>query len=86
MSAKTVNIIGWIASFLAIAMFVSFIDQIMMNLSGNKGSAILPFVTTLNCTAWSLYGFFKEKRDYPILMCNVPGIIIGTITFITALP
>ena len=86
MSHKAVNIVGWIASFMAIAMFVSFIDQIIMNLDGNKGSIIMPFVAVLNCTAWSIYGFFKEKRDYPILICNIPGIIIGTITFVTALP
>jgi len=84
MQKKFVDAIGWCASFLAIAMYVSYIDQIRLNLAGQKGSIILPIITAVNCTAWTMYGFFKEKKDWPIISCNVPGIILGIATAITA--
>ena len=85
MNEKIVNKIGWFASFMATAMYVSYIDQIKLNLSGNKGSVILPIVTAINCFSWTLYGFFKTKKDWPIIVCNVPGIILGIITAVTAI-
>lgn len=85
MNEKLVNKIGWFASLMAILMYVSYIDQIMRNLSGVKGSIILPIATTVNCTAWTLYGFLKVKKDWPIIICNVLGIVLGIITAITAL-
>ena len=85
MNEKIVNRIGWFASFMAIAMYVSYIDQIMLNLSGQTGSVILPIVTTINCIAWVLYGSLKAIKDWPIIVCNIPGIILGIITAITAL-
>lgn len=85
MDQKTVDKIGWFASFMAIAMYVSYIDQIQLNLSGQPGSLILPIVTTINCTAWILYGYNKSKKDWPIVICNIPGIVLGIITAITAL-
>lgn len=86
MNEKIVNRIGWFASIMAIAMYVSYIDQIMRNIAGHKGSVILPIVTSINCTAWILYAGLKSKRDWPLLMCNIPGLILGIITAITALP
>ncbi len=85
MSEKSVNRIGWIASLMSIAMYFSYIDQILLNLSGQTGSVILPIVTTVNCIAWASYGYFKERRDWPIIVCNIPGIILGIVTAITAL-
>lgn len=85
MYEKTVNKIGWFASSMAIAMYFSYIDQIRLNLSGQTGSIILPIITTINCTAWTIYGSLKVKKDWPIIVCNVPGIILGLITAITAM-
>jgi uncharacterized protein with PQ loop repeat len=85
MNEKTVNKIGWFASFMAIAMYFSYIDQIRLNLSGQTGSVILPIITTINCSAWIFYGSQKAKKDWPIIVCNVPGIILGIITVVTAL-
>jgi len=82
---KIVNGIGWFASMMATAMYISYIDQIRLNLSGQKGSVILPVITTINCTAWVLYGALKAKRDWPIIVCNLPGIVLGIITAVTAL-
>jgi uncharacterized protein with PQ loop repeat len=85
MHEKIVNRIGWFACILAIAMYISYIDQIKLNLSGTKGSVILPIATIFNCSAWVLYGFLKPKRDWPIIACNIPGVILGFITAITAI-
>lgn len=85
MNEKKVIILGWIASTMAILMYFSYIDQIRLNISGHTGSIILPFITVINCTTWTLYGFLKPKKDWPIIACNVPGIILGIITIATAL-
>ena len=83
--SKKTQIIGWLASLMAIAMYVSYIDQIKLNLSGHKGSVILPIVTTINCLLWTLYALSKNKKDYPILVCNIPGVLLGILTAVTAL-
>ena len=77
--------VGWFASFMASAMYISYIDQIMLNLSGQTGSIILPLVTTINCIAWMAYGFLKPITDWPILCCNFPGVMLGIITVVTAI-
>lgn len=84
MNEKIVNRIGWFASFMAIAMYFSYIDQIRLNLSGQTGSIILPIITTINCVAWTLYGALKIRRDWPIIVCNIPGIVLGIVTAGTA--
>ena len=85
MDQNVVRNIGWFASIMAIAMFVSYIDQIRLNFSGHPGSFILPIVTAINCTAWATYGYYKMPRDWPIVACNLLGIVLGIVTAITAL-
>ncbi|MFA5086330.1 MAG: SemiSWEET family transporter [Candidatus Paceibacterota bacterium] len=85
MNEKNVDKIGWIASFLAILMYFSYIDQIRLNISGQTGSVILPVITTVNCTFWVLYGSLKSKKDWPLIVCNIPGVVLGIITAITAI-
>lgn len=85
MNEKTVDKIGWFATFMGIAMYFSYIDQIRLNLSGQTGSIILPIITTINATAWTMYGSFKTKKDWPIIVANIPGIIFGIITAITTI-
>ena len=80
-----VHRIGWFAAFMAIAMYSSYIDQIMRNLTGHPGSIVLPITTVINCSAWTLYGWLKLKKDWPIILCNVPGILLGAATAITAI-
>jgi len=84
MKKTYVNYIGWFASVMAILMYVSYIDQIQLNLKGDKGSVLQPLAATVNCIAWTLYGFLKEKKDWPIIICNVPGIVLGGVAFYTA--
>lgn len=38
MTDKQIKVLGWLASSLAILMYVSYIPQIMGNLNGNKTS------------------------------------------------
>jgi uncharacterized protein with PQ loop repeat len=77
--------IAWIASLMTIFMFSSYIDQIRLNLSGQVGSVILPIATIFNCAAWFSYGFFRTKIEWPIVICNLFGIVLGFLTFVTAL-
>ena len=85
MSEKQMKTLGWIATFMSIMMYVSYIPQILDNLAGHKGNFIQPAVAALNCCLWCYYGLFKEERDIPIVAANIPGIILGIITALTAL-
>jgi len=80
---KVVTRIGWFASLMAIMMFASYIDQIMLNLSGKKGSLILPLATIINCISWICYALLKEKKDWPVFLCNCIGTIVAVITAVT---
>jgi len=77
--------IGWIASMMGICMFFSFADQIRLNLAGQPGSVILPIATMVNCTAWTLYGCLKIKKDWPLICSNGLGILFAGITVVTGL-
>ena len=85
MQQKTVNRIGWLASMMAILMFFSYIDQIILNINGQTGSIILPLVTILNCSVWVSYALLKPQKDWPIFTCNVLGILVGAASSITAI-
>lgn len=80
-----IHIIGGVASALSVCMYVSYIPQIIGNLSGHQGDYIQPSVAFVNCTMWVIYGFFQEKRDWPIVFANLPGIIFGLAAALTAL-
>ena len=82
---KFLNILGWVATGTAMLMYVSYIPQITSNLQGMKGDFLQPFVAGINCTLWVLYGFLGEKRDWPIIIANLPGIIFGFTAAFTAL-
>ena len=85
MNENIVNKIGWFASFMGAAMYFSYIDQIRLNISGQAGSVVLPIITTINCISWILYGSLKIKRDWPIIVANIPGVILGVATAVTAI-
>lgn len=82
---KMVTRIGWIASTMAVLLYVSYIDQIIRNISGEKGSTILAIATVINSSSWVLYGVLKKERDWPIIICNAFGVIVGLITTITGI-
>lgn len=82
---RTTIIIGRIASIFSIMMYVSYIAQIINNLHGSKSSPVQPLCATINSCFWVIYGLIKKQRDWPIVIANIPGIILGLITFITSL-
>ena len=61
MTEKQSKIFGYLGSALSILMYVSYIPQIMGNLSGHKTSFVQPLVVAINCTIWVIYGLFKKK-------------------------
>lgn len=85
MNEKNIRLLGWLATFMAITMYVAYIPQIINNLNGVKGDFIQPFVAAINCTLWICYGLFKENRDMPLAIANIPGVLFGLIAGITAL-
>jgi len=44
MNEKQAQTLGWIATAMSVMMYVSYIPQIMSNLSGHKGDFIQPSV------------------------------------------
>lgn len=85
MSDKQMKTLGWVATFMSVMMYVSYVPQIMDNLSGHKGNFIQPLVAAVNCSLWVYYGLFKKERYLPLAAANAPGIIFGLITALTAL-
>ena len=82
---KFLNILGWVATGTAMLMYVSYIPQITSNLQGIKGDFLQPFVAGINCTLWVGYGFLKSKKDWRIIVANMPGIIFGFTAAFTAI-
>ncbi len=82
---RALLILGWVATVTAVLMYVSYIDQIHRNLIGDKGSVIQPLATAVNCSLWVAYGVFKRARDWPIVLANAPGVLLGAATLATAL-
>lgn len=70
---KLIKYLIWIATAMPIMMYVSYIPQIMNNLSGSKGNPIQPLVAAINCSLWVIYGLFKKPRDLPLSIANFPG-------------
>ena len=85
MSDKQMKTLGWVATFMSVMMYVSYVPQIMDNLSGHKGNFIQPLVAAINCSLWVYYGLFKKERDLPLAAAYAPCIIFGLITALTAL-
>ena len=82
---RAITLLGWIATATAVVMYVSYVSQIQLNLAGHKGSAVQPLATMVNCSLWVAYGLLKRVRDWPVALANAPGVILGAITFVTAL-
>ena len=82
---KTLKILGWIATCTAMLMYISYFPHIIGNIHGNKSSFLQPMVATINCILWVSYGFFQKKKDWPIVVANLPGVVFGAIAAVTAL-
>lgn len=82
---KRLNILAWVATVMSVIMYVSYIDQIRLNLSGNHGSVIQPLAATITCSLWVTLGFLRRPADWPVALASLPGLLLGTITVLTAL-
>ncbi|WP_368790997.1 SemiSWEET family transporter [Companilactobacillus farciminis] len=74
-----------LATIFSILMYISYIPQIMDNLNGSQGNPIQPLCAALNSTLWVSYGLLKKKHDWPVVIANLPGIVLGLVTFFTSL-
>lgn len=80
---KKIKLLGKIATFSCISMYVSYIPEIIANFSGHPVSPIQPLVAMVNAILWVGYGWFKTYKDWPVIISNVPGVIFGMITVLT---
>ncbi len=79
----SIETIGLIASFFAILMFTSTIDQmrdIIRDKTSHTVSPLLYGLMILNCTFWVIYGF--GINSIYIIIPNSIGAILGFITLI----
>lgn len=81
---KRLTQLGWVATCTSFMMYVAYIPQIMANMNGQPGNFLQPLVAAINCSLWVVYGFSKETKDWPLVIANAPGILLGLITFLTA--
>lgn len=82
---RAITIVGWAASIMAVIMYMSYIDQIALNMTGQKGSWVLPLAAIVNCALWVTYALLKPEREWPIVVANAPGVVLGAVTLMTAL-
>ena len=85
MNPKIFKILGWVATFTAMLMYVSYFPQIINNIHGHKSGFLQPTVAAINCILWVSHGFFQKKKDWPIVVANLLGVVFGAIAAATAL-
>lgn len=85
MNKRTLEILGTIATCTAMFMYISYFPQIINNFHGKKSGFLQPMVAAINCTLWVCYGFFQEKKEWPIIIANLPGVVFGAVAAISAL-
>ncbi|MBK4725362.1 hypothetical protein [Pantoea agglomerans] len=82
---KLHSLIGWLATVACCFMYISYIPLIIDNLNGLKTNPMQPLAAAVNCVLWVSYGLLSERRNWPIVIANSPGILLGLITFSTGL-
>ena len=87
MNKKKINtIVGSIGAFIGVFVFITYIPQIIANLGGEKAQPWQPLTASISCLIWVIYGWTKEpKKDFILIVPNLAGVILGFLTFITAL-
>ena len=87
MSKKQINIfVGSIGAFIGVFVFSAYVPQIIANLQGVKAHPFQPLFAAVSCLIWVIYGWTKEpKKDWILIIPNTAGVILGGLTFLTAL-
>lgn len=58
----------------------------MIVMGGTQRLRLQPLFAAVSCLIWVIYGWTKEpKKDYILIAPNLAGVILGSITFLTAL-
>lgn len=84
LSTKQVKMIGYLGSALSVAMYASYVIQIIDNLHGHKGNFVVPLAAFFNSLIWCIYGILDKPRDWPIIIANAPGVILCSTAFFTS--
>lgn len=83
---KINTLVGSIGAFMGVFVFISYIPQIIANLNGNKSHPLQPLMAAASCLLWVIYGWTKEpKKDIILIIPNATGVVLGFLTFLTAL-
>ncbi len=77
-----IKVLGYVGTILSILMYTSLIEVAKNNIYSHSHIFIQPFFTILNCTLWSTYAYLTKEKF--VFWANLPGVIFGIITFITA--
>ncbi|WP_239693870.1 SemiSWEET family transporter [Loigolactobacillus backii] len=51
---------------------------------GHPVSPLQPFTAAICAFAWVKYGWHRAHKDWPIIISNIPGVVLGIITVVTA--
>ena len=83
---KINRFVGSIGAIIGIFVFIAYIPQIIANLNGAPAQPFQPLFAAVSCSIWVMYGWTKEpKKDWILIVPNAAGVILGGLTFITAL-
>ena len=83
---KINRFVGSIGAIIGIFVFIAYIPQIIANLNGAPAQPFQPLFAAVSCFIWVMYGWTKEpKKDWILIVPNAAGVILGGLTFITAL-
>ena len=85
LTVKQEKVLGWVATFMAVCMYVAYVPQIVSNLNGQAGNPLQPWVAAITGGLWVYYGLFTPSRALPLAAANAPGIFFGLAAFVTAL-
>ena len=80
---KNENLIGSIASVLAVVMFFSLIEVFLSNVRGDSAIIIQPTATAFNGFFWSMYAY--GRKDWFLLLPNVLAVLLGFATALSAI-
>ena len=66
MSEKQMKILGWVATFMSVMMYVSYFPQIMNNLAGQKGTLSSPWLQPSTVVFGFTTVFSRKKEIFPL--------------------
>ena len=67
-----VKLVGHFATIANLAMYISYLGEIIANLNGQPTSSIQPLFAALNATLWVGYGWLMPKEGLAINHCKFP--------------